>query len=159
MELKKLFDEFDEDIVRDFVQKNADYYLSKWKAMADSGSTISWNWAGFFLNVYWMMYRKMYLMALAIYLIAMIGTIIPLVGFFVGVLIWLAGGVSGNYLYGRYVFSKLLDLQEKFGSDKELFKQHILKSGGTSTSLALIFFIISIIISIISIAINLFKHY
>ncbi len=47
MVVKKLLDEFNEDIIKAFVQKNSDYYLTKWKIMANSGSKISWNWASF----------------------------------------------------------------------------------------------------------------
>ena len=31
--------------------------------MKESGKSISWNWAAFFMGIYWMVYRKMYFKA------------------------------------------------------------------------------------------------
>ena len=51
-----------EEDVRAFVGPNADYYLQAWAAADPNGGrqALRWNWPAFFLNVIWMLYRKMY---------------------------------------------------------------------------------------------------
>jgi hypothetical protein len=54
-----------EQRVRAFVGPNADHYLAKWRQIAAAGKPNSWNWAAFFLNAFWLAYRKMWMPALA----------------------------------------------------------------------------------------------
>ena len=51
--------------------KNTNYYLSKFSSFDNGGSTISWNWPAFFLNFYWLLYRKMWLFAF-LYLLSLL---------------------------------------------------------------------------------------
>lgn len=43
-----------------FVGTKADYYLPRFRRMARSGDSASWNWAAFFFCPLWLLYRKMY---------------------------------------------------------------------------------------------------
>jgi type II secretory pathway pseudopilin PulG len=48
--------------------KRRDYYLSRFSRYAESGKAgVSWHWPAFFVTLYWLMYRKMWLYA-ALYL-------------------------------------------------------------------------------------------
>jgi len=51
-----------EEELRAFVGPNADYYLSSWAAADPAGGlqALRWNWPAFFLNVVWLLYRRMY---------------------------------------------------------------------------------------------------
>lgn len=51
-----------EEDVRAFVGPNADYYLQAWSAVDPNGGlqALRWNWPAFFLNVLWLLYRRMY---------------------------------------------------------------------------------------------------
>jgi hypothetical protein len=35
--VKKLMEEFGEEVIRSLVQKNADYYIARWRLMAQKG--------------------------------------------------------------------------------------------------------------------------
>lgn len=51
-----------ENELRAFVGPNADYYLEAWKSVEpnDDPQRLRWNWPAFFLNVVWLLYRRMY---------------------------------------------------------------------------------------------------
>ncbi len=42
-----------------FIQKKAEYYIPKFKEIQESYKSTSWNWAAFFFNSWWFLYRKM----------------------------------------------------------------------------------------------------
>ncbi len=151
MEIKRLLEEFDEEIIRSFVQKNADYYLAKWKVMATTNSKISWNWAAFLATTLWMGYRKMYLYAFLVILITLL-EFIPIVGLIVWLALWIGIGMFGNFLYGKYTYNKLVELKTTF-QDEELFKNQVVKSGGTSIGGVFLIMLISFIIYFIVTAI------
>ncbi len=44
-----------------FVAQNTQYYMPRFLKMAQSGSSVSWNWAAFLWTPYWLWYRKQYL--------------------------------------------------------------------------------------------------
>lgn len=50
------------DELRAFVGPNADYYLQGWAAAkpAIELQRLRWNWPAFFLNIVWLLYRRMY---------------------------------------------------------------------------------------------------
>jgi len=43
------------------VRTNTAYYLPRFRMISQSDSRLSWNWAGFLLAPYWLMFRKQYL--------------------------------------------------------------------------------------------------
>jgi len=141
MEIKKLLEEFDEEIIKSFLQKNSDYYLAKWKLIASTGSKISWNWAAFALTNLWLGYRKMYLYAF-IYILLTLLSVIPLIGIIAGLILWVGIGMYGNYFYGKFTYNKLVELKSTY-TDEELFKQQIVKSGGTSIAGVLLVILMS----------------
>ncbi|WP_457639226.1 DUF2628 domain-containing protein [Persephonella sp.] len=148
MEIKRLMEEFDEAVIRSFVQKNADYYLTKWKIMASGGSKVSWNWAAFLLTGPWMGYRKMYFYAF-IFLVLNLLSYIPLLGLIVWLALWIGIGMLGNYLYGKYTYNKLLELKVKF-PDEEAFKMAVVKEGGTSVAGVFLVFLMALGISFVA---------
>jgi len=92
--------------LRAFVAQNADYYLGKWRQISASGKPNSWNWAAFFLNAFWLAYRKMWTPALAaagaILLVQLAGLFVRELqslssGLVLGVCAWV--GWRGNSLY------------------------------------------------------------
>jgi len=50
----------DEGRLRAVIGPRADFYLSHWRKMDETGKKTSWNWAACFLNVFWFAYRKMW---------------------------------------------------------------------------------------------------
>lgn len=126
-----------EQRLREFVGPNSDFYLRKWGDMDRSGSNASWNFASFFLNAWWLAYRKMVLPALlvlvAILAVAGIGLALPEVGAIVSLLalgIPIFLGVMGNKLYRNQA--------ERALADPSAAHPGALQSrGGTSIGLAL----------------------
>jgi len=130
LSIKKLINEFDEEIIRAFVQKNADYYITKWKLMAITDSKISWNWPAFLFGGFWLLYRKMYLYFFILFFISML-TAIPIIGMVISIALWVGLGMYGNFLYGKFTYEKLVQLK-LITSDKEQLKLLASKKGGTS---------------------------
>jgi hypothetical protein len=80
-----------------FVGKNAEYYRAKFRKFDVRGVETfapTWNWAAFLFTFWWMLYRKLYLWAF----LWLVLTFIP----YLGLVFWIAAGITGNYLYYRY---------------------------------------------------------
>lgn len=147
MEIRKLLEEFSEEIIKDFVQKNSDYYLAKWRLLSSKNSKISWNWSAFLFGVMWLGYRKMYLYSF-IFVLLTIFTIIPILGLFISLALWIGLGMVGNYLYGKFTYNKLTELKIAFPEESK-FKEEVLKAGGTSVLGSFIALFIAIFVWII----------
>ncbi|MBR2860828.1 MAG: DUF2628 domain-containing protein [Clostridia bacterium] len=65
-----MIDNMGEHRVFAFVEKNTEHYLKAFKRGNNKKIFPSFNWSAFFFNVYWMVYRKMYVEALVTYLIS-----------------------------------------------------------------------------------------
>lgn len=92
-----------EEEYRAFISKNSHKYLRKFKKFW-TGDTetfaITWHWPAFLAGFWWLLYRKLYIWALA-YLILMT---IPYVNFF----IWIACPMVAHYLYYKHAKGKIL---------------------------------------------------
>lgn len=76
-----------------YIQKNVDKYLSKFDKMNAKDSNTSWNWCAFLFTFSWIVYRKMYKLAVVVMLIMFA------VEFAVGSLsIFVDGGKSADLL-------------------------------------------------------------
>jgi hypothetical protein len=151
--LKKLFEEFDEEIIKLFVQKNSDYYISKWKLMTAKNSMISWNWASFFFTGLWFGYRKMIFYGFLYVLISVLFSL-PVIGFFLWLSAWIGVGMFGNYLYGKYTYEKLKELKFLYPNEAD-FKTAVIEKGGTSIIDVILIMILSFFIYAVMIKISL----
>jgi hypothetical protein len=168
MVVKKLLEEFSEEVIRAFVQKNADYYISRWRVMARKGTRVSWNWAaaifgGWFYQT-WFFYRKMFLYGLAVFLLffALSGTaafigglisgraglewqtvenLLTVFGILSNLVLVILIGLYGNYIYGSFVYKRLSALKEMAAGEEELLLLAAEK-GGTSLLLAVAGFLV-----------------
>lgn len=118
---------YENNDISKFVSKNIDYYASKFEKIKSTGSKITWNWAAFFFNVYWMLYRKMYVQAGISFLIYLICPI----PFVVQIVI----GLYANYMYLNHIESSLFDLNHMDYNTKQFM---IMKKGGTNILIPLI---------------------
>ncbi len=84
--------------------KNADYYLRHFENFRTQNTSVSWNWPAFFLTTLWLLYRKMWLNALAYWLglpisLTVLSTVITMV----------AGPAAGSlFYYAAYALIALL---------------------------------------------------
>lgn len=135
-------------LAQKMIGKNADYYLQKRSELIAKGSKISWNWAAFLLSIYWMIYRKLYLLGFVLLVVSMffsyiIGGVLSIV---VSCGISILAGLLGNYLYTEYANNCLNEAAEM---DSERRDAYIAEKGGTNLGLALLVGALAVAISII----------
>ena len=74
-----------------------EYYLPKFETMETLNSFTSWNWASFFFGTAWMVYRKMYVFGIVIWLVSML---VGKLGLWpLTLAMWVGYGLLGNFLY------------------------------------------------------------
>jgi hypothetical protein len=98
---------YEEDF-REFLGRNADTYIRKFRNFSSSGANsfaFTWNWSAFFLGFIWMLYRKMYLWALAAFFIAFTPVAFPLT--------MIGWGIAGNYIYFLHARRKILEYKSR----------------------------------------------
>ena len=148
--MEDIIDHFEDEIddsLKDwntFVGAKMTYYIPKWFSLGDN-KIVSFNLAAFLFGIFWMIYRKMYLIAF-IYGIIMLSSgfideaIIDIFGLHNNVraverisTISLATivGMIGNWLYKNHATKKITALKMK-GLSKEDYQVQLAKSGGTN---------------------------
>lgn len=138
----------DLDDVMKFVGKNTGYYQNKFDTITKTGSKITWNWAAFFLNIYWLLYRKMYLQAGGLFLITVVLNCIPYIGWLVSIGVTIAFGMYANSIYLDHIQKKLIEINSLDYSQREFAIQ---KKGGTNLVLPLAIVIGMVLLTIIAI--------
>lgn len=94
-----------EDVTR-FVGKNTYYYaqqFSKFNLLGREKFTVTWNWSCFGFTFIWMLYRKMYIQSLITFVVFCIPGL--------NILLHIAAGIVGNYLYYRHVKDKIHEIR------------------------------------------------
>ena len=129
---------------RIFVKKNIEYYVTKFVDLSISNKKLSFNFAALLLSEWWLLYRKMYLYA-GIGLILKPFTLVLNNIFF---------GLFGNYLYYRYVESKMREAEQQAKILGVSVEDILLSKGGTTIIIPLVVFIIFIGLLLVSQAIN-----
>lgn len=141
--------------------KKVDYYLNKFKHYDDSGVSVSWNWSAFFVSFYWLLYRKMWLLALLYFLLPIPFGIIQAIlsqtssvavnllnlAFLAG--IFIVFPMYANGFYYRHI-KKIIKKAISYTADEDKRLRMITADGGTS-AVALIVVIIFVFIPIIGI--------
>lgn len=136
-----------------FIGKNADKYLPKFKKFS-SGKTDSfsatWNWPAFFVPFFWMLYRKLYLWALFVFVLM----IVPLVNL-AFTFIMILFGISGDYIYYKHTRKKILEIKQAPLSSEIQKAANIAHQGGVNTAVVIVvaiwFILIGAIIAAIAI--------
>jgi len=94
------------DEVRAFVGTNAYYYIqnfSKFSMLGREKFCVTWNWSCFGFTFIWMLYRKMYLLAVVTFIVFCIPGL--------NILLHIGAGMIGNYLYYRQVKTKIVEIR------------------------------------------------
>ncbi|MEM1485592.1 DUF2628 domain-containing protein [Oscillospiraceae bacterium PP1C4] len=122
-----------------FVGSNYEYYKQRWENKTAGKLYLSWNWAGFFLGISWMFYRKMYLEVSVALTIILIFIFFP---FNLGVYEFLAGTLKiimalfGNAFY-HFRFKRVIDKTKTLTKNEA--NDYIQKHSGTSILAAILF--------------------
>lgn len=150
----------DNDLYAAFVgMEKSHYYLRRFMRFETEGSMISWNWPAFFFTSWWLLYRKMWLMA-AFYILgapvlfaivtilivaAPVGRAIssgedPTAGvqslgsildLLYFVFCFVVVPMFANWLYYRHTKSKVARVSAEFSSDTQRANE-LMRRGGTS---------------------------
>ena len=99
-------DSISSDEIRAFIGDNAHYYIQCFSRFTLSGSEkfcVTWNWSCFGFTFLWMLYRKMYALAVVTFVIFCIPG--------VNILLHIGIGMIGNYLYYRHVKGKIIEIR------------------------------------------------
>ncbi|MGL4772628.1 MAG: DUF2628 domain-containing protein [Clostridium sp.] len=154
-----------EEEAQDFMlfvgEKNTEYYMEKYTRYQQNAGFASWNWPAFFLNFYWLLYRKMYGYAagyfgiqFAISLLS--GVFAPLLSLAMYILV----GIFANQIYIKFSLNKIRSLKYAIpGMSEEDIKRRITFNGGTNlvaplviAGIMLLFLILVIVIIFIGFA-------
>jgi ribosomal protein L37E len=127
--------EWENDDMVNFIQKNTEYYIPKFKEMQDFQKGTSWNWASFFLTSNWFFYRKIYGYGVGLLIAHMIFALIPFLGWILNMGTCAACGLYGNNLYLKHVQKQLNSVD---GLREDVKRRTILSKGGTNLVLPLV---------------------
>lgn len=116
-----------------FIQRNQKFYEEKFKKMNDTGKSASWNWAAFFLGIYWMIYRKMYFKAGAFFILSLVASSTPYIGGILNFAVLVGIGIYANALYMDHIDGNIEKVKTLFSDNKDVI---IKKIGGTNLPLA-----------------------
>lgn len=156
-----------EQEVRAFVRKEADYYLKKWQTILEGRrQRVGFNWAAFFLTGLWLAYRKMFKVALIFYGIILILPILKsfykfytfaflgkpetpvaldILESLVDLVAAIFCGTFGNIWYLSHT-RKAINKVRRQELKEEAYFQSLSKSGGTSWGKSLAIFILFILV-------------
>lgn len=100
----------DESLLIAAIGPNSDYYIQRWRQMAEKGAAISWNWPACLFSAFWFAYRKMWLPMLAVLIVggglAALGAANPALGkvtLLLNIGISFITGSYGNHLYKKQI--------------------------------------------------------
>ncbi len=128
-----------------FIETNVDYYRSKFNEMRTLNQKVSLNWAALFFGIFWMLYRKMYGVAIGAVVTTVVAGMLGSFGGVLGLALTLCYGLFGNYLYMMTVQKRVTDVQ-KFGEPAR--SQFVEKYAGTSNSAVIIGLVVAALGSI-----------
>jgi hypothetical protein len=92
--------------LRAFVGDKAKYYLPRFARFSIGGVdsfSLGWHWPAFLCGFWWMLYRKMYLWALALF----VSACIP----YVGVLAWFGWPMVANWIYYKEAKKRIAEVR------------------------------------------------
>ncbi|GIM32344.1 zinc-ribbon domain-containing protein [Paraclostridium bifermentans] len=140
--------DWENDDMINFIQKNTEYYIPKFKEMQDLEKSTSWNWASFFLTSNWLFYRKMYGYGVGLIIANIIFAFIPFLGWFLNIGTYIVCGLYGNSLYLKHVQKQLSSVD---GLKEDIKHRVLLSKGGTNLVLPIVLtFLVPILLFILA---------
>lgn len=114
---------------------NTEYYRSKFNEMRMLNQKVSLNWATLFFGVFWMLYRKMYGVAVGAIVLTILAGLLGAAGGAMSLALTVCYGLFGNYLYMMTVQKRVTELQRYAEPARS---QYIEKYAGVSGTAVLI---------------------
>ncbi|MYL64443.1 DUF2628 domain-containing protein [Bacillus hwajinpoensis] len=147
------FTELDEETREEvlvFTGKRDQVYQKKWEKLSTKKSPISWNWAAFFLSLFWFTFRKMNLYAYVFLSIIVVVDVLSILifkkalpGSTIGPA-YIVLALFGNKLYFDFALSKVKKLKNLY-PDRDERIEALKKRGGVSWLFALLFVVVMMV--------------
>ena len=118
-----------------FIGTNVEYYRSKFQEMRMLNQKISFNWVALLFGIFWMLYRKMYGVAIGALIATVVVGMMGSLGGVLGLVLTLGYGLFGNYLYMMTIQKRVTEVQ-RFGEPAR--SQYVEKYAGTSGTAVII---------------------
>lgn len=140
------------------------YYMTELRLLRD-GHRLDFRWVVFFFNIYWILYRKMYVVALCFVCLLMLESTIAdllitsLFGYQASIwmnLFWLLASRILMSIYANRVYlwdarrNIRIAMQENPGASDAVLVEAIRKRGGTSTTTMIVAMVLLVFFSILS---------
>jgi Tfp pilus assembly major pilin PilA len=121
-------------------EKKADYYVPLFDRFDQGRSLVSWNWPAFFVTFFWLLYRRMYglavgyLLGLPLVLAFVLGALIAIFGQKVAVTLYYIGGIAvifviipmfANAIYHWHIKRRIANLANHAPSEEALLQRVI----------------------------------
>ena len=134
----------------DLIVENTQYYNKKFYDMDSKNSKVSWNWAAFLISPLWCIYRKMYILAAAMFITPAIFT--SILGFWGTFLAWggyVAFGLFANFLYREHL-KKIKDFASHISepAKSKYLKSHTGAEMGKAAIICVIACVVTILLGI-----------
>lgn len=122
--------DFNNNDMINFIQTKVEYYIPKFKEIQELYKSTSWNWAAFFFNSWWFLYRKMYTIGFGIIIGEMIlGAIIPSLSLLINICVAVVSGLYGNIVYLKHIQQELDGMNNM---DTDIKERMIIGKGGVN---------------------------
>ena len=154
----------DPELYAAVVGRNGGFYLPYFRRASERGyAPASWNWAAFFLGVFWFLYRRQYRWAAVLTLAALLAGIlvgqIALAGFpglatvmqlalLIGIAVYAA--LNANGFYYRWATARVAQAKAEFTADRQRQIEALTKRGGPNLALPLLAFALIALVTIVS---------
>lgn len=121
-----------------------EYYLPRFEKMENLNSFTSWNWAACLFSTGWMMYRKMYVFGIAMWVVSNIVTALD--SGILNLVLCVASGLLGNYLYMKDINNRTEKAMNMQPEEREAYIQ---KNSGTSWMGVIALFVLAMVVQMI----------
>lgn len=106
----------EEDFITFVGEKNTEYYLDKFYRYQSNQNFASWNWAAFFLGMFWILYRKLYKFAGILFGINLLSVFLMGGSTILNLVIMIGCGTYGNLVYVKDSLRKIENIK-RFSSN------------------------------------------
>ena len=121
-----------------FIQTNVEYYRGKFNEMRMLNQKVSMNWAALIFGVFWMLYRKMYGVAIGAVVATVLAGLLGSLGGVLGLALTLCYGLFGNYLYMMTVQKRVTDVQQFSEPARSQFVEKYAGTSNTAVAIGLV---------------------
>ncbi|WP_338587196.1 DUF2628 domain-containing protein [Clostridium baratii] len=123
----------EEDFITFVGEKNTEYYLDKFYRYQSNQNFASWNWAAFFLGMFWILYRKLYKLAGILFGINLLSVFLIGGSSILNLVIMIGCGTYGNLIYVKDSIQKIENIKRFSSNISHMdLNNRLIHNGGVS---------------------------